>query len=272
MVLDSSNSSTKSGDKLGNTKQLSPAVHWLFTLNNYSQTDIETIKTVCSKSSKICIFQEEIGEEKTPHLQGYIAFKKKTRPLNLFMNLKRIHWEKDKGKSKEYCLKENTRNGNRYIFQKGKWVIEKRLKLIENFKPFQKKIIDLINEEPDDRTINWFYERIGAVGKTALCKYIVNNYPALIMSGKVNDMKNGILSYNKEMNSWPQVIIFDVPRTSLEYLNYSGIEEIKNGLFFSGKYEGGMCNFNSPHVLIFANERPQKEKMSLDRWNIVKIK
>jgi len=49
------------------------------------------------------------------------------------------------------------------------------------------------------------------------------------------------------------------------------LESIKNGLFFSGKYESTQVVMNSPHLIIFANEPPDKSKMSADRWHIVRI-
>jgi hypothetical protein len=54
-------------------------------------------------------------------------------------------------------------------------------------------------------------------------------------------------------------------------VNYGAIEQIKNGLLFSGKYEGGQCVFNQPHVIVFANAEPKEEQMSMDRWDIREI-
>ena len=46
------------------------------------------------------------------------------------------------------------------------------------------------------------------------------------------------------------------------------IEEIKNGCFASSKYESKMVIMNSPHILCFANELPDTQKLSRDRWNL----
>lgn len=58
----------------------------------------------------------------------------------------------------------------------------------------------------------------------------------------------------------------DIPRSCRKYVNYTGIEEIKNGCFASTKYECEMIVMNSPHFICFANDEPQVEKMSQDRW------
>jgi hypothetical protein len=54
-------------------------------------------------------------------------------------------------------------------------------------------------------------------------------------------------------------------------VSFQGLEEIKDMLFYSGKYEGGMVCGPCPHMCIFANEPPELEKFSSDRWKVFKI-
>jgi hypothetical protein len=83
-------------------------------------------------------------------------------------------------------------------------------------------------------------------------------------TGKSNDMYHTISKFpNKN-----EVFIVDCPRSMQDYINYGAIEQIKNGLIFSGKYEGAQLVFNCPHVICFANVAPEIEKMSADRWGI----
>ena len=147
----SSNSSNSSDLKSGNTKQISPSLHWCFTLNNYARADIDEFSSNSSVSA-YC-FQEEVGEKGTPHLQGYVKFEKKVRPKSIF-NDTRIHWEKCRNikASIAYCSKEDTRNGE--LFYKNV-VIPKELKLIKPTRDWEIKILNLIKEEPNDRTIMW---------------------------------------------------------------------------------------------------------------------
>lgn len=90
----------------------------------------------------------------------------------------------------------------------------------------------------------------------------------MVVSGKGSDMKNGIIQYKEKNGCLPKIILINVPRTSIDFVSFTGIEEIKDMFFFSGKYEGGMVCGPSPHVYIFANNRPDTNKMSADRWNI----
>ena len=87
-------------------------------------------------------------------------------------------------------------------------------------------------------------------------------------SGKSADMKYMIIKYYEKHTKYPETVIFDVPRSIKDYLSYAGIEEIKNGCFASSKYECDMVIMNTPHVIIFANELPEVDKLSRDRWRI----
>ena len=49
------------------------------------------------------------------------------------------------------------------------------------------------------------------------------------------------------------------------YISYEALENIKDMYFYSGKYEGGCVNGNSPHIYIFANFPPDESKMTVDR-------
>lgn len=86
---------------------------WTFTLNNfleYGYPEFETMQKE-GKFEYYC-WQEEIGEEGTPHLQGYIRF---TAPRTFGIVkelLQHAHIERAKGtarQNKEYCTKEETR-------------------------------------------------------------------------------------------------------------------------------------------------------------------
>lgn len=263
-------SSNSSKGNLSNTKQIPPAKWWCFTLNNYNDDDINDILTICSNSSIKYVFQEETGDEGTKHLQGVIEFNKKLRPKGLFIN-KGIHWEKTKNTkaSIAYCCKEETRTGK--IFTNLK--LPKPLKLInpKQFFEWQIEIYDIIKEEADDRTIYWYWSEDGGVGKSIFSKYLCAKEDAVLLSGKAADMKYGILAYKNKHDVYPETIIIDVPRSNVEFLSYTGIEEIKNGCFFSTKYESDMVIFNNPHIIIFANEEPNYEKMSADRWCVKEI-
>lgn len=262
----SSDSSDSSGNG-GNTKtplprQISPAIRWCFTLNNYSKEEYSSIVSIFDSKAKLYIIGDEVGDSGTPHLQGYVEFKTKIRPLNLF-DFKRIHWEKCKGSKDEnisYCSKQKV------LASKG---LPKPIKIIENLYPWQKSIEDIVISEPDDRKVYWFWEEEGNVGKSALIKYLCVKYGcAFCCGGKYSDIMN--LIFNTDMDKC-NCVLFDIPRCNKGHISYSSIESIKNGLVCNTKYETGYKYFNSPHIIVFANEEPDTDMLSQDRWVINKL-
>jgi len=249
-------------EKSGNTKQISPAKKWCFTWNNYNTDGIEKLKNLLSK--EMYIYGKEIGEEGTPHLQGFVIFNKKIRPLSVCPKELGIHWEKTKGTVDEniaYCSKD------------GDWTSQglDPIKLINPTRKWQIDILKLIEGIPHDRTINWFYDLVGGKGKTCLSKYLVVKRNACVVGGKSHDIKYGIMKYKDDNGFYPNIVIFDIAR-SCNLVSYQAIEEVKNGLFYSGKYEGRQAVFNSPHVIIFSNCEPNYDKLSADRLSVVEIK
>ena len=267
-----SESSVNSVTKSGNTRQISPSKYWCFTLNNYSSDDLKKLDE-CNSVDKY-IFQEEVGETGTPHLQGFVQFDNRVRPKNIVDFSKAAHWEKKKGTIAQniaYCSKTSSRKPESLPFCRG-FVLPKSPRIITVLREFQKTIVDKIREVPDDRTIHWFWESRGKIGKSSLTRYLVFHHNALVCSGKATDMKYLIVKYYEKHGSYPELIVFDVPRTSEKFLSYQGIEEIKNGCFANTKYECDTVLIDFPHVVVFANFPPETSKMSADRWSVVNLR
>ena len=270
----SSNSSNSSNggvilDPPLNNKQISPSKRWCFTLNNYTSEHIELISSIVPALCDKYIVGKEIGESGTPHLQGFVCFKTKIRPLSK-INIPEIHWEKAKGNdaSQNYCGKD----GDVILF-KG---IPKPLKLMTRdlMRPEQLAIADKFIEPEDElfgRKIFWYWEEEGGWGKSILTKYMVHKMEALLVQGANQDILCGVSQWIKEKGHAPPIIIFDIPRVNNGHISYQAIESLKNGMFFSGKYESGMVCFNCPHIIVFANEEPDTYKLSMDRWEIVEL-
>lgn len=268
-MSDSSNSSKGGGNTITPpSKQISPAKRWCFTLNNYTSNDIDAFKFHSSKYKK-CIIGEEIGESGTPHLQGYIYFNTKLRPLSLFKDLG-AHFEKARGTCLDnfkYCSKEG-----KVCFSYGFPRPLKPLPCDKELYPWQVPLDNLAKTDPDDRSIVWVRGAEGNEGKTTFCKYLHRKYGAICLSGKSADMKNGIIEYIKEHDDAPAFIVINLPRSfNSDYLSYEGVEAVKDMFFYSGKYEGGMVDYNCPHLWVFSNEFPDYSKMMIDRWSVFDI-
>lgn len=272
-MSDNSNDSNELGNTNSSSKQCGACKKWFFTYNNYTEDEIVTIVTIFDSLCDKYVFQEELGKEGTPHLQGVVFCKKKTRWTEFKLS-KKIHWESVKGKDEQaidYCSKEDTRNGK--VFSKG-IRLKKPLKLLDpaNFYEWQKDVMKIVDGEPCDRTIYWYHESVGNVGKSTFIKYLCAKKEALLVSGKGSDMKYLIVKYKETYGDYPELILFDIPRTCENYVSYTGMEEVKNGCFASTKYECEMVIMNSPHIICFSNFEPNYSAMSEDRWNVIEIK
>jgi len=245
------------------------AYNWLFTWNGYSKNDIDKVLKIGNqKTCTYYVFQEETGEGGNKHLQGVLCFSSHRIMKNLMKAMPGAHLEvaESVGACKNYCSKARTRTGERWCSEQDP--INDPMDGL-TLRDWQRPILNLVETEPGPRTINWYWEATGNVGKTTLAKHLcIVNRDCIYVTGTSADIKYAIANSKRK----PKVVIWDLPRSSLNHLSYRALEEIKNGIFFSTKFESGMCLFNPPHVIVFANAPPIVENLSGDRWNVVNLK
>ena len=77
---------------------------------------------------------------------------------------------------------------------------------------------------PNGRTVHWFWEPTGFVGKSAFCKYMVVKHNATVVrGGKLSDIMNII--FNTDMDKC-NCILFDIPRGTGGNVSYTSLESI----------------------------------------------
>jgi len=250
------------------------AKHFCFTFNNYLKYGLNGDKVLekLQKISKKIVFQEEVGESGTPHLQGYVELIKKQRITALKKAVHdTIHWEvcRDVDASIEYCQKGETRVGNVYSFG---FPID--VKVINKLYPWQQEVVNMISIEPDDRSIIWVYDPAGNNGKTALLKYLVKNNKIIFTCGGKNADVINLIYNNKDYitSTRNAVVLWNLPRTvEPDYISYNAIESIKDGLICNNKFECGSFICNSPHLIVFSNCLPKYSALTADRWKVYTI-
>jgi hypothetical protein len=135
-------------------------------------------------------------------------------------------------------------------------------------RPFQLEIKEMIQTKPDPRKILWYWDSKGNIGKTTIAKHLcMKDETCIYVSGKAADIKS-MIQVMKAKGKDVNTILFGIPRFSQDYVSYSALEELKDGIFFSGKYEAGMVIMNTPHIIVMANFAPDESKLSADRWDI----
>lgn len=93
--------------------------YWCFTLNNYTDEEENSLQSWLAESSDYATYGYEIGEEGTPHLQGYFELHSKKRFTAVKSSLRssgleRVHLERRRGTAQEasdYCHKESNKPG-----------------------------------------------------------------------------------------------------------------------------------------------------------------
>lgn len=293
--------------------------HWCFTLNNWTQEDDDRLKNLGEAVTYI-VYGYEVGDNGTPHLQGYVVFPTIKR-LNQVKEAigDRAHCEVKRGspsQAADYCKKAGIfyENGTAPSGGRGcsmfdafvKWIVsrkdadlplpsdreiareypalwlrhERRLRDLathlypcpeligENaaLRDWQQALEDVLTvAPPDNRSILFYVDAEGGKGKTWFQRYMLSKYPDLtqvLSSGKRDDIAHAVDETKK-------VFMFNVPRGGMEYLQYTILEQLKDQMLFSPKYDSKTKILPTcPHVVVFCNEHPDETKMSTDRYVI----
>ena len=160
------------GNSNSKTAQVSPSNGWCFTLNNYTENEYSSILYELESSNQFFyILGKEIGENETPHIQGYIALKDKAKKFRMTIFEKMCIREEvkcmrcfrakgDRFNNRDYCSKDGIYETN---------IIEPRkLKIYEDWSkyPWALGLLDIIEKLPEERKIYWYWGKQGG-GKTA---------------------------------------------------------------------------------------------------------
>lgn len=286
---------------------MSRSRNWLFTINNPEPCDYLDLEDLKAHAN-FYTYQPEKGENGTPHLQGYVELKNAKTLLTLKKILKRAHLEVRRGSQKsnlDYCSKSDTKTGEPVTFgepskqgertdiqtyiemvenghsdydilkampntyakypdlpEKIRAILPQKIKsIIEYPHTWQEEVLNIIKQKPDQRKIHTYIDPRGGMGKTELCKYLIQHHNAFYAKGKSSDI---LYAFSKNIT---KIIVFDIPR-STEFISWDAIESLKNGLYMNTKYHSRMVSFEVPHIFLFMNNEPPKEKLSLDRWDI----
>ena len=248
-------------------------------LKSYFQTDAVTCAAVAYETGKQGVH---------PHWQVYFETAERCRlkvRLIEVLGTEDFHLEVARG----------TKNANlKYVYAVNKehqigWVVyakeapepagfcrrkrDNLLWLRSNMKPWQRDIHERVMGSSSFRDILWVWEPKGNTGKTYLAKYLHFFHGAILTGGKGADMKHAIARWKQITGHYPVTILIDLARSDqITKEGYRTIEQMKNAIFFSGKYDSGMvAAVNPPHIIVFANVPPQRQHMSLDRWEVRRI-
>jgi hypothetical protein len=291
------------------------AKRWVFTLNNYTAGEEQLLTELFeSDHATYGVFGREVGENETPHLQGYIHFSdgKSLRQAKALIG-DRAHLEVSRGtpqQASNYCKKDGdfveigtltTNQGQRKDFDALKeWILsnDERPDMEDLFtefpkmiiyrdavsrlvdilrpipppplptlRPWQQELAEHLSTDPDDRTIRFLVDPVGNQGKTFFARdFSLRNKGVQILGvAKRDDMAYAIDPDCK-------YFFINVPRGEMQFLQYSVLEMLKDGIVFSPKYDSRTKMLRkTPHVVVLSNEFPDMTRMSVDRYDIKEL-
>jgi hypothetical protein len=290
--------------------EMSRARHWCFTLNNYTEDDIQKIMSNEGEVDYL-IFGKEVGASGTPHLQGFVSFRNRVRRNTAIQKIGQAHFSvaRNLDQAIEYCKKDGdfTELGNRPrgpgsrsdLDEFKAAVIAGELnmsKLRADFSDvvakYPKFCNDFVQDNIPKKTVQmhplkpWqqnLYARLRLEPDDRKIFFIVDYdgnagkswfghyYCALHENAQVLlPGKKADMAYS--LNPLIRVLFVDAPRSKQgEFIQYDFLEDVKNGYVFSPKYESRVKYLEKVHVVVFMNERPDETKLSRDRFEIVEV-
>lgn len=235
---------------------------------DYPDTVDTLIPGLVGKDGKWCFQHEVCPETGRPHIQGVVWFKNARTFAQVHKLFPGAHIEKCKSwkASIEYCSKEWTRGGKEVIEN---CLPEKILDPLDrtNLADWMVDVEALMAGPVHPRMVYWFWSSEGSIGKSFfIFHHCLHNKRYILVDGDNKDILCGI----QKMKESPKVVFWNIAADDPEP-SYRTMEKVKDGMFFATKYESGMCLMNKPHVIVFANRPPNKNKLKLDRWSIHEI-
>lgn len=299
------------------------SARWCFTINNPVQEDIDRLSAlgddVQGNGIEYIVYGREVGDNGTPHLQGFVIFVSRKR----FATVRgvighRAHLEVARGttaQAADYCKKDGDftefgiqpvgRERAPTITDFRDWVLVEygntshtpssrdiaikfpnlfvrygeRLSILashlcpqptltgeEELNDWQEILHQQLSDDPDDRMVSFYVDSDGGKGKSFFCRWYLTKYPSLtqiLSCGKRDDIAHAI-------DVTKSIFLFNMPRGGMEYLQYTILEQLKDRMIFSPKYNSQTkILWKQCHVVVFCNEAPDETKMSADRFNIV---
>jgi len=260
---------------------------------------------------RYAVFGFEVGSEGTPHLQGFVSTKsvhRLTGIKNLISS--RAHFESSKGSPEQnfdYCSKDGKfeefgircSTGKRSDIEAFKSSVkdgildikllrESHSEVVAKYPRFcndyirdslplpvvpsyplrswQQDLNNSLHLPPDDRTIMFIVDSEGNKGKSWFSKYYCSLHSDAVI---LRPTKHSDMAY--ALPNILRVLFLDCTRQQVEHLPYTFLEQLKDGLVFSNKYESVVKRYSDIHVVVLMNMLPDMTLLSADRYVIIEI-
>lgn len=250
--------------------------NWCFTINNPVLTP-DQLLDILSPNASFVIFQKEVGEQGTPHYQGYCQFSTKKRLNTLRALVAGAHWSPARGTAEQnrtYCSKPEGRVDGPFTFgaitKQGcrKDIEEYRdailegktdLQLLEDYATqtclyprfiafVRAQTVKPRNEKP---TVQCFYGASGT-GKTRDAYSSTEREKVFLVSRPDSGRP---LWWDGYSPSWHTTIIID---DFYGWIPWSYLLQLIDRYPFKVEIKGGKLEFNSPNIYLTSNQHPKE--------------
>ena len=144
-------------------------------------------------------------------------------------------------------------------------------------KPWQMELMKHI-DNPSDRKILWVQGEKCGEGKTWFQKYVQSLLGRRrVVAGGINIHCNSpsiAHALSKRPLATTDIFLFNIGKAQNieKEVNYSFIEDLKDGNVFASKYDSKELMIKVPNiVMVFSNNTPDVKELARDRWNIFSI-
>ena len=144
-------------------------------------------------------------------------------------------------------------------------------------KPWQMELMKHI-DNPSDRKILWVQGEKCGEGKTWFQKYVQSLLGRRrVVAGGINIHSNSASiahALSKRPLATTDIFLFNIGKAQNREreVNYSFIEDLKDGSVFASKYDSKELMIKVPNiVMVFSNSTPDVKELARDRWNIFSI-
>ena len=289
---------------------MSRAKHWCFTLNNYTQENVDRIIDNASRFDYV-VFGKEIGDSGTPHLQGFVSFPNRVRRTMCVETIGQAHFTvaRNIDNSIQYCKKDGDfveigtkpiGPGSRADIDNFKLAVAtgcldmKKLRndyseIVAKYPKFchdyvqdhmPKKVVDFHPLRPWQSAL---YDNLKTPPDSRHIFFIVDfegnagkswfgHYYCFLHENAQVLLPGKKADMSYALDPLCRVLFIDAPRSKQgDFIQYDFLEDVKNGYVFCSKYESRIKQLGPVHVVVFMNEEPDMNKLSKDRYVVRRL-
>lgn len=126
---------------------------------------------------------------------------------------------------------------------------------------WQEHLNNRLKGPADARSVEFIVDHDGNAGKSWFAQYYCSLHSDAVI---LRPTKHSDMAY--AMPAVCRVLFLDCTRKQVEFMPYTFIEECKDGMIFSSKYESCVKKYPKMHVVVMMNQDPDYSALSADRY------